>query len=113
MSALPPKADILSLLPKCLLMTQSGHSLDELVEFSRSSVELNAHIIKFLNLRPCFGSLETDKAATMLTGHRVTRYIPSDCLLGFLSALRAGNLEAGKFVSELGHASNSLEGIMP
>ncbi len=73
MSALPPKADLFQHLRLCPLMTQSGHSLDELVEFSRSSVELNAHIIKFLNLRPCFGSLETDKAATMLTGHRVTR----------------------------------------
>ena len=28
MSALPPKADILSLLPKCLLLTQSGHFSD-------------------------------------------------------------------------------------
>ncbi|MCH2326536.1 MAG: hypothetical protein MK294_04700, partial [Rhodospirillales bacterium] len=27
-SALPPKADILRVVEKCLLMTQSGHSLD-------------------------------------------------------------------------------------
>jgi len=31
MSALPPKADILNLLPKCLLMTQSGHLANEII----------------------------------------------------------------------------------
>jgi len=28
MSALPPKEDIVRVVEKCLLMTQSGHSLD-------------------------------------------------------------------------------------
>ncbi len=45
MSALPPKADILRIVAKCLLMTRSGHSLDYAVqqigtEESGSSVNL-------------------------------------------------------------------------